>query len=102
MSALQRLESIVNEKELDEITWLEDIIQFGIRNEYGGCEEAAAELEAMQARIEKLTEYPERLQKAITELEKFPTSIFTESAERIRGKIEGVKLALGYFEEMTR
>ena len=59
-------------------------------------------LTAMQARIEKLTEYPERLQKAITELEAMVSSpAFTEKA-RILAKIEGVKLALGYFEEMTR
>ena len=66
------------------------------------AERAAAELAAMQARIEKLTEYPERLQKAITELESMAASpAFTEKV-RILGKIEGVKLALGYFEEMTR
>ena len=57
---------------------------------------------AMQARIEKLTEYPERLQKAITELEAMVASpAFTEKA-RILGKIEGLKLALGYFEEMNK
>lgn len=57
---------------------------------------------AMQARIEKLTEYPARLQKAITELEAMAASpAFTEKT-RILGKIEGVKLALSYFEEMTR
>jgi hypothetical protein len=55
----------------------------------------------MQARIEKLTEYPERLQKAITELEALKPGTFTEGS-RIAGKIEGVKLALSYFEEMTR
>ena len=64
--------------------------------------EAERELAAMQARIEKLTEYPERLQKAITELEAMAASpAFTEKA-RIFAKIEGVKLALSYFEEMSR
>ena len=53
----------------------------------------------MQARI---TEYPARLQNAITELEAMAASpAFTEKA-RILAKIEGVKLALSYFEEMTR
>jgi len=67
------------------------------------AERAAAEFAAMQARIEKLTEYPERLQKAITELKALITPTLSRSQqERIAGKIEGVKLALGYFEEMTR
>ncbi len=66
-------------------------------------QEAIEHLAAMQARIEKLTEYPERLQKAITELEALITPTLSRSQqERIAGKIEGVKLALGYFEEMTR
>lgn len=63
---------------------------------------ANLELAEMQARIEKLTEYPARLQNAITELEAMAASpAFTEKA-RILGKIEGVKLALSYFEEMTK
>ena len=63
---------------------------------------AADQLAAMQARIEKLTEYPARLQKAIIELEAMASSpAFTEKA-RILIKIEGVKLALSYFEEMTK
>ncbi len=65
------------------------------------AERAAVLLTAMQARIEKLTEYPERLQKAITELEALNPRTFTEGS-RILGKIEGVKLALGYFEEINR
>ena len=65
------------------------------------AEKAAAELSAMQARIEKLAEYPERLQKAITELEALHPHTSAEGS-RILAKIEGVKLALGYFEEMTR
>jgi len=60
---------------------------------------------AMQAQIEKQAEYPECLRKAITELEKLKLSSpdFTQ-AERVRmaGKIEGLKLALGYFEEMNK
>ena len=64
--------------------------------------EAEREVAAIQARIEKLAEYTERLRKAITELEALLNSpAFTEKA-RILGKIEGVKLALGYFEEMNK
>ena len=74
----------------DETDWMEDTAYL-----------AATQYTAMQARIEKLAEYPERLQKAITELEALNPHTFMEGS-RIDGKIQGVKLALGYFEEMTR
>lgn len=65
--------------------------------------EAERELEAMQARIEKLEEYPERLQKAITELRALISPALSLSEQnRIAGKIDGVKIALSYFEKMTR
>lgn len=58
---------------------------------------------AMQAQIEKLNEYPERLQKAIIELEILQKNTLSIAQKnRIISKIEGVKLALGYFEETTR
>lgn len=76
------------------------------RNDKAGHDaiQAAAELAALNAWIEKLAEYPERLQKAITELEAMNHRTLKDydKGSRIAGKIEGLKLALGYFEEMTR
>ena len=115
---MSAIEQIVNKpiKEMTAIEYLiyEKYIQWNQngrpkdpRNDKAGHDaiQAAAELTAMQARFEKQAEYPECLRKAITELEKLKLSSpdFTQ-AERVRmaGKIEGLKLALGYFEEMNK
>ena len=115
---MSAIEQIVNKpiKEMTAIEYLiyEKYIQWNQngrpkdpRNDKAGHDaiQAAAELTAMQARFEKQAEYPECLRKAITELEKLKLSSpdFTQ-AERARmaGKIEGLKLALGYFEEMNK
>lgn len=67
---------------------------------YQQCE---SELAALNARIEKLAEYPERLQKAITELRALITPTLSRSEQyRIAGKIDGIKIALSYFEETSR
>ena len=109
---MSAIEQIVN-KPIKEMTAIEHFIyekyiqwnQKTGQNSKSGYDaiQAADELAAMQARIEKLAEYPERLQKAIIELRALISPTLSRSEqERIAGKIDGVKIALYYFEEMTR
>lgn len=72
-------------------------------------EEALIELESLRSalaeREAQATEYRQRCLKAIKELEKLveETNLENFSREaRLNGKIEGIKLALSYFDEMMK